>query len=84
VKGGRRLSLGCRGSRAGGGCDLAGGGEIPPAWYGGSWDELEALVERLIARKAIVRELILAFRGSPRRPFPEWGMRRERGRWLRR
>ena len=48
-------------------------GEIPPAWYGGSWDELEALVERLIARKAIVRELILAFRGSPRRPFPEWG-----------
>jgi hypothetical protein len=33
---------------------------------------LEALVERLIARKTLVRELILAFRGSPRRPFPEW------------
>ncbi len=47
-------------------------GEIPPAWYGGSWDELEALVQRLIERKTIVRELILAFRGSPRRPFPEW------------
>jgi len=43
------------------GCDLAGGGEIPPAWYGGSWDELEALVERLIARKAIVRELYWRF-----------------------
>ncbi|MGB6247580.1 MAG: HipA family kinase [Terriglobales bacterium] len=47
-------------------------GEIPPAWYDGSWDELEALVERLIARKTMVRELILAFRGSPRRPFPAW------------
>jgi hypothetical protein len=47
-------------------------GEIPPAWYGGSWDELEALVQRLIERKTIVRELILTFRGSPRRPFPEW------------
>jgi len=47
-------------------------GEIPPAWYGGSWDELEALVQRLIERKTVVRELILAFRGSPRRPFPEW------------
>ena len=47
-------------------------GEIPPAWYGGSWDELEGLVQRLIERKTIVRELILAFRGSPRRPFPEW------------
>jgi len=28
-------------------------GEIPPAWYGGSWDELEALVERLIARRRL-------------------------------
>jgi hypothetical protein len=46
--------------------------EIPPAWYGGSWDELEALVQLLIERKTIVRELILSFRGSPRRPFPEW------------
>jgi hypothetical protein len=47
-------------------------GEIPPAWYGGLWDEFEALVQRLIERKTIVRELILSFRGSPRRPFPEW------------
>jgi len=47
-------------------------GEIPPAWYGGCWDELEALVQRLIERKTTVRELILAFRESPRRPFPEW------------
>jgi len=48
-------------------------GEIPPAWYGGPWDEVEAAVQRPNRRKAIVRELILAFRGSPRRPFPEWG-----------
>lgn len=47
-------------------------GEIPPAWYGGSWDQLELLVEKLIERKEIVRELILAFRSSPRRPFPQW------------
>jgi len=47
-------------------------GEIPPAWYGASWDELEGLVQLLIQRKTIVRELIQAFRGSPRRPFPEW------------
>ena len=37
-------------------------GEIPPAWYGASWDELEGLVRRLIERKTLVRELILAFR----------------------
>jgi hypothetical protein len=47
-------------------------GEIPPAWCGGSWDELEVLVKRLIERKTIVRELILAFRGSLRKPFPKW------------
>lgn len=47
-------------------------GEIPPSWYGNSWNELQGLVERLIERKTMVRELILAFRESPRRPFPEW------------
>jgi len=47
-------------------------GEIPPAWYGASWDELERLVTRLIERRELVRELIQAFRMSPRRPFPEW------------
>jgi hypothetical protein len=46
--------------------------EIPPEWYGGSWCELEALIRRLIERKTIVRELILAFRESSRHPFPEW------------
>jgi hypothetical protein len=47
-------------------------GEIPPVWCGGSWDELEVLVKRLIERKTIVRQLILAFRGSLRKPFPKW------------
>ena len=47
-------------------------GEIPPGWYGGSWGELEALMQRLIERKAIVRELILGFRESHRHPFPKW------------
>jgi len=47
-------------------------GEIPPAWYGESWDELEMLVTKLIQRREVVRELIQAFRSSPRRPFPEW------------
>jgi hypothetical protein len=47
-------------------------GEIPPQWYGASWDELEKLVNTLIERRLRVRELILAFRCSPRRPFPEW------------
>ena len=34
--------------------------------------ELEKLVRTLIGRRRVVRELIEAFRVSPRRPFPEW------------
>jgi len=47
-------------------------GDIPPEWYGGKWDELENLARTLIARRERVRELIEAFRSSPRRPFPGW------------
>jgi len=47
-------------------------GQIPPEWYGHAWDELEGLVEKLLRRRRLVRDLILAFRDSPRRPFPEW------------
>ena len=47
-------------------------GEIPPEWYHGEWDELEKLIRALIERRERVRELIAAFRASPRRPFPEW------------
>jgi hypothetical protein len=47
-------------------------GEVPPEWYCGEWDELEKLTRTLIERRALVRELILAFRDSMRRPFPLW------------
>jgi hypothetical protein len=46
--------------------------EIPPEWYGAEWDVLEKLVRELIARREMVRGLIELFRGSVRRPFPEW------------
>jgi hypothetical protein len=45
---------------------------IPPEWYGGDLDALEQLVERLLARRIRVRELISAFRESKREPFPNW------------
>ena len=47
-------------------------GEIPPEWYGNEWEALENLVHELIDRRERVRELISAFRNSPRRPFPNW------------
>jgi hypothetical protein len=46
---------------------------IPPEWYGGDLSALEVLLQRLLARRARLRELIGAFRESPRRPFPNWG-----------
>jgi hypothetical protein len=63
--------------------------EVPPEWYGGDLDAMEALVEKLLARRSRIRELIEAFGKSDRRPFPKWGERgREvgegdwkRGRW---
>ncbi len=50
----------------------AAAGELPPDWYCGEWEALERLVKQLIERRAIVRELILGFRMSSRRPFPLW------------
>jgi len=47
-------------------------GEIPPEWYGSDWSALEKLTLALLNRRCIVRELITAFRMSPRRPFPNW------------
>ena len=47
--------------------------EIPPEWYGGDLRELERLLERLLERRGMVRELIGAFRDSGREPFPRWG-----------
>jgi hypothetical protein len=53
-------------------CIWAAASEIPPDWYNHEWDALEKLVEALIERRAIIRELITAFRISSRRPFPKW------------
>jgi HipA-like kinase len=47
--------------------------DVPPQWYGGDLAEMEALVEKLLARRSRVRELIEAFRRSDRNPFPKWG-----------
>ncbi len=51
--------------------------EIPPEWYGGDVGEMEALVEKLLARRSRIRELIEGFRVSDRAPFPNWGRRRD-------
>ena len=47
-------------------------GGIPPEWYASELGALEKLVRELIERRALVRELICAFRNSARRPFPRW------------
>jgi hypothetical protein len=49
-------------------------GEVPPEWYGGDTSEMEALVEKLLARRGRIRELIKLFGDSERKPFPNWGM----------
>jgi hypothetical protein len=46
---------------------------IPPEWYGGDLSALEDLLERLLARRPRVRDLIASFRESLRQPFPNWG-----------
>jgi hypothetical protein len=45
---------------------------VPPEWYAGDTPALEQLMERMIARRSRVRELIAAFRDSDRNPFPLW------------
>jgi hypothetical protein len=50
---------------------------IPAEWYGhegraGDMAELESLVERLLRRRGRIRELIVEFGRSERRPFPKW------------
>ena len=46
--------------------------DIPAEWYGENQRELETLVQTLLQRRGIIRDLIEAFRTSPRRPFPKW------------
>jgi len=47
--------------------------DVPPEWFGGDQGEMESLVEKLMARRSRIRELIEAFGNSDRRPFPKWG-----------
>jgi hypothetical protein len=47
--------------------------DIPPQWYGGDPDDLEALVNKLLERRSGIRALIEDFRNSDRKPFPKWG-----------
>ena len=53
--------------------------EVPPEWYGGDLGEMEALVEKLLARRSRIRELIEGFGKSDRKPFPKWGERGKNG-----
>jgi hypothetical protein len=53
--------------------------EVPPEWYGGDLSEMEALVEKLLARRSRIRELIEDFGRSDRKPFPTWGGMGESG-----
>ena len=48
---------------------------VPPEWYGGEAEVMEELVEKLMARRARVRDLIVGFRESSREPFPKWERR---------
>jgi hypothetical protein len=45
---------------------------VPPEWYGGDVTAVERLMEKLLARRTRVRELIGSFRDSGREPFPFW------------
>jgi len=51
-------------------CEIA--ETAPPEWYGSAVDELERLIEQLIARRSRIRELIEAFRDSSRNAFQKW------------
>lgn len=46
--------------------------EIPPEWYNFDQDVLYRLLEHLLRRRKLVRELILSAKNSSRMPFPNW------------
>jgi hypothetical protein len=47
-------------------------GEIPPEWYGFESAALERMVEHLLRRRSLVRELIVSAWKSSAQPFPNW------------
>ena len=46
--------------------------EIPPEWYNFDQDALYRLLEQLLRRRKLVRELVLSAKNSTRMPFPHW------------
>jgi hypothetical protein len=50
-------------------------GEIPPEWYGFESAALEQMIERLLRRRKLVRELIVSAWKSSAQPFPNWKWR---------
>jgi len=46
--------------------------EIPPEWYDFEPDALEKMLEQLLRRRKLVRELIIAAWKSSAQPFPNW------------
>jgi hypothetical protein len=46
--------------------------EIPPEWYEFDPDALEKMLEHLLRRRKLVRELIVAAWKSSAQPFPNW------------
>ena len=72
---GMTLNHGCRGSRVFSEQQLQGiAGEIPCEWYG-ERDELQRLLERLLERRSIVRQLIEDFQDVPAETPFQTGLR---------
>jgi hypothetical protein len=46
--------------------------QIPPKWYDFHFEALDKLLERLLCRKNLVRELIVSARNSSPHHFPNW------------
>lgn len=46
--------------------------EIPPEWYGYDSDAIEKMLEQLLRRRKLVRELIISAWKSSAQPFPNW------------
>ena len=46
--------------------------EIPPEWYGFEHGALEKMLEQLLRRRKLVRELIVSAWKSSAQPFPNW------------
>lgn len=46
--------------------------EIPPEWYDADQDALERMLEQLLRRRKLVRELVISAWKSSAQPFPNW------------